>query len=350
MTEKMTHRQRVLAAFNNQPTDRIPIDFGGTILSSAKPEKQEEFVQVMGLSGHPDPRFPFFDNRIQEALDTDLRQLRPKAGRNWHIGTMGSDPMRNLTIDDLDKWPWPEPTDAMVEGLREDAKFLHEETDYAVCAGQIGQGIFEIGCYLRGYDQILIDMMTEPEFVHAFNSKALEVNLALGDLYFPEIGEYADIVLIGDDLAIQTGPYMSLELFREFVKPYFKAYIDGIRKHCPNALIAHHCCGAASAFFEDLIEIGVQITNPVQTHAAGMSPAELKEWKPRIAFHGGGDLQHVLPYGTQTEVLELANDLAQNLGKGGGYVAAPCHTLPEDVKPENLILFLETLRDFNLQA
>ncbi|MFW6255680.1 MAG: uroporphyrinogen decarboxylase family protein [Candidatus Sumerlaeota bacterium] len=341
MTKTMTHRERVRTALQHKQPDRLPIDFGGTFLSSAKPEMQEAIAEYLGLESERDPRFPYFDNRIQEHFDCDLRQIQPKAPRKWGFGGLEEAPMRDLSIDDLDKWPWPEPGDALVEGLREEAKFLHEETDYAICAAQVGQGIFEAGCYLRGYDQILLDMMMDEGFVHAFNQKVLETNLKLGDLYFAEIGPYVDIVLVGDDLAMQTQPYMNPETFRRLYKPYFAEYIAGIRKYCPTAFIGHHCCGAASSLYEDLIEIGVQISNPVQTTATGMKPEDLKAWKPRIAFHGGGDLQHVLPHGTTDEVRALTKELVENLSPDGGYILAPCHTLPEDVKPENISLFLE---------
>lgn len=342
MTQReMNSRERVRAALGHRQPDRLPIDFGGTFLSSATEEMQARIADVLGLEGERDPRFRYFDNRIQEYFGCDLRQVGPRGRRNWGFRRVEDAPMRDLSVDDLDDWPWPEPTDEMLEGLREEARFLHEQTPYAVCASQIGQGVFEIGCYLRGYDRILMDVMLDETFVRKFNDKVLETNLKLGDAYFAEIGPYVDMVLVGDDLAIQTGPYMSPDRFRELYKPYFAEYIAGIRRFCPDAFIAHHCCGASNLLLDDLIEIDVQVANPVQTTAAGMSPAELAAFKPRLAFHGGGDLQHVLPHGTADEVRALVADLVGNLAVGGGYVLAPCHTLPDDVKPENLVLFLE---------
>jgi len=340
----MTSRERVRAALSHQQPDRLPIDFGGTCLSSAKPEMQERIAELLGLEGECDPRFRHFDHRIQEHFGCDLRQIGPRAHRSWGFKRIEDAPMRDLELEDLDDWPWPVPEDAMVEGLREEARFLHEETPYAVCASQIGQGIFEISCWLRGYDQILMDMLEEEDFVHAFNQKVLETNIRLGEAYFSEIGAYVDMVIIGDDLAMQTGPYMSPDTFRQLYKPYFADYIASIRKHCPDAFIVHHCCGSSRLLLDDLIDIGVQVANPVQTHATGMSPVELATFKPRLAFHGGGDLQHVLPHGTPEEVSELVEDLVGHLAPGGGYILAPCHTLPEDVRPENMVRFLDEAR------
>ncbi len=340
----MSHRARVRTALNHQQPDRLPIDFGGTCLSSAKPEMQSAIVDLLGLQGEADPRFPRFDDRIQRYFDTDLRSITPKEGRKWGFGRTTDAPMRNLAIDDLKTWPWPEPNDAMVEGLRDEAKFLHNETDYAICAGQIGQGIFELACWLRGYDQILLDMAIDDAFVHAFNQKVLETNIRLGDLYFGEIGEYVDLVIIGDDLAMQNSPFMSLEMFRKLVKPYFKEYIASIRKLCPYAFIIHHSCGSTITFLDDLAEIGVDIVNPVQTNAVGMEPEALATKKDKLCFHGGGDLQYILPHGTTEEVEEFAKHLITHLAKDGGYIFAPCHTLPADVKPENVITIFEACR------
>ncbi len=114
----MTHRERVRTALNRQSPDRLPIDFGGTCLSSAKPEMQEEIAGILGLEGEPDPRFPRFDDRIQRYFDTDLRSITPKQGRKWGFGRTTDAPMRNLGIDDLKTWPWPEPADRCFVGGR----------------------------------------------------------------------------------------------------------------------------------------------------------------------------------------------------------------------------------------
>ncbi len=343
---EMTPRQRVQTALTHQPPDRQPIDLGGTILSSATPEMQERIAEVLGLTGERDPRFRYFDDRIQRHFDCELRQIRPHAGRKWGFREIHEAPMRELSVEDIERYPWPKPTDEMVEGIAEEAAFLHEQTDYFICAGQIGQGFFEAGCWLRGYDQILLDCALEPDWVHAFNRKLLEVNVALGEPYFGAIGRNADMVLIGDDLATQSDLYISPEMFRELYKPYFAEYIASIRRHCPDALIAHHCCGSSHKLFDDLIEIGVQVINPVQTKAEGMDPGHLAAFKPRLAFHGGGDLQHILPFAESAEVESFVKHLVETLGVGGGFVLAACHSLPDDVKPENVVTMLEAGRTY----
>jgi uroporphyrinogen decarboxylase len=340
----MDPRTRVQTALAHQAPDRVPIDLGGTFLSSATPEMQARIADVLGLKGEPDPRFDAFDDRIQRHFGCELRSIRPARRPDWGFGDVHDAPLRDATVEDLESYPWPEPSGVMVEGLREKARFLHEETDYYICAAQIGQGIFEIGCWLRGYDRILLDLAADEAFVHAFNRKAVETNVRLGDAYFGEIGELVDMVLIGDDLATQSGTYMSPAMFRRLIKPYFAEYVASIRRRCPDALIAHHCCGSSFALLDDLAEIGIQVINPVQTTAHLMEPWRLAGKKDRLGFHGGVDLQHVLPHGTREEVEEFVRGLTRHLAPGGGYVLAACHTLPDDVRPENVIAMLEAAR------
>jgi len=337
----MTHRERVRTALEHREPDRVPIDLGGTFLSSATPEMQGRLVRLLGLDGDPDPRFGRFDDRIQRRFDCDLRSITPARATDWGYRDVHDAPLRSATEDDLDAYAWPEPSDAALEGLRDEARFLHEETDYFVCASQIGMGIFELGCRLRGYEQILIDLVADKGFAHALNRKLLETNARLGDPYFGEIGSYVDMVLIGDDLATQASPYMSPDCFREMIKPYFEEYVASIRQRCPNAIIAHHCCGSVCQLLDDLAEIGIRVINPVQTRAHEMSPANLASKKGTLSFHGGVDLQQVLPHGSTDEVAAFVKDLIRHLAPGGGYILAACHTLPDDVKPENVVAMLE---------
>jgi len=333
----MNNRERVRIALNHKEPDRVPIDFGGTFLTSAPKILQQKIVDILGLKTEPDPRFTQFDERIQSYFGCDLRSITPKVNPYWGFKEVHESPLKDATIDDLEDYPWPMPDDAMIKGLEEEAKFLHEETEYFICAAQIGIGIFETGCYLRGYEKFLIDIAMDEKFVHALNSKVLETNINLGNLYYGTIGKYVDMVLIGDDLATQHAPYISPDTFRKIFKPYLKEYVSSIKKHCSNAVISHHCCGSSFRLLNDLADIGIDVINPVQTSAHEMSPENLATKKDKLSFLGGVDLQYILPYGTTREVEEFVKNLINKLGLGGGYILAACHTLPEDVKPENII-------------
>jgi uroporphyrinogen decarboxylase len=339
----VTSRERVRTALSHRQPDRLPVDFGGTFLTSATPAMQRRIAELLGLGGEPDPLFDNFDDRIQKYFGCDLRSLTPSRGANWGVdwAHLQFNRLKEATIADLDAYPWPQPDDAMIAGAVERAQAM-AKSGYFICASQIGQGIFEASCYLRGYEQTLMDAATDEAFVHAFNQKVLATNRRLGELWFGAIGRYVDMVLVGDDLATQNGPYLSVEMFRRLYKPYFAQYIADIRRHCPHAFIAHHCCGSSFMLLDELAEIGVQVINPVQTTAAGMSVQNLARKKDKLSFLGGVDLQHVLPFGTQQEVRDFVKNLIRELAPGGGYILAACHSLPDDVRPENVVTMLET--------
>ena len=340
----MNSRDRVRKALKHEEPDRIPVDFGGTFLTSASKNLQKKIADILGLKGTPDPRFDLFDNRIQEHFGCDLRSIKPNASPDWGFkwDDLLNAPLKNASIDDLKSYPWPEPKDEMVKGLEKKAEFLHKETEYFICASAIGQGIFELGCYLRGFDQFLLDTAMNRDFIISFNTKAVEVSAKLNDFYFSVVGPYVDMVLLGDDLGTQSAPFMAPDTFRELFKPYFKQYVDSIKKHCPNAFIAHHSCGSSFRLLDDLADIGIDVINPVQTSANEMNLENLVTKKNKLSFLGGVDLQHILPFGTSDEVEEFVKNLIKMLGPGGGYILAPCHTLPDDVKPENVITMLNT--------
>ncbi|OGS27462.1 MAG: hypothetical protein A2297_04880 [Elusimicrobia bacterium RIFOXYB2_FULL_48_7] len=339
----MTSRERVRAALEHKEPDRIPIDFGASYTGAPK-HIQQKIADILGLKGEPDPRFDYFDDRIQKYFGCDVRGINPVVmpawGYKWKPAHYA--PLQDATIEDIRKYPWPRPDEKMIRGLEEKAKFLHNETDYAVCACQIGEGIFEMGCYMRGYEQWLIDIMTDADLVRTFNDITLKAHLQLADLYYGAVGRYVDMVIIGDDLCTQEGPYMSPAVFRELFKPYFKELVAGIKKHCPGAKLAHHCCGSSWMFLDDFAEIGIDVINPTQTTAKDMAPERLAAKKNKLSFHGGVDLQHILPHGTRQEVEDFVKNLIAKLGPGGGYILAACHAVPDDVKPENVITMLET--------
>ena len=150
------------------------------------------------------------------------------------------------------------------------------------------------------------------------------------------------MVLIGDDLATQIGPYMSLEMFRRLYKPYFAEYIASIRRHCPHAIIAHHCCGSSYRLLDDLAEIrcaGDQ-SGPDIGHRHG--PGETRDEEAAPPSWAGLTCNKILPFGSPQEVDDFVRNLIENLAPGGGYILAACHSLPDDVKPENVITMLES--------
>lgn len=341
----MTSRERVYLALEHRQPDRVPIDIGGTYLTGVDEIVQQRLIEALGIKGERNPRFKYCDNRIQEFFGSDLRGVRPNQWPDWGFdwNDLSVNPMRHFTsITEVEQYPWPDPNPEMVAGLRDEAKFLHEETDYFICASHIGNGIFELGCYLRGYDQFMLDIAMDPDFVYGFNRKALEVNRRFNDLFYSEVGPYVDMVLNVDDLGTQNAPFISPETFAALFKPFLKEFIDSIKSYCPQAYIGHHSCGSIFRLMDHLRETGIQILNPVQTTAAEMSLDYLKTKKKMLSFFGGLDQQQVLPFGTVEETKDYVRRIVSILGEGGGYIFAGSHILGPDARTENIIAAFKT--------
>jgi uroporphyrinogen decarboxylase len=361
-------RERVLTAVDHRRPDRLPLDIGGTGVSSAPRQLQQRMVEILGLRPDPNPYLNYFDNALQMYFGCDLRRIGLRGPRNapqrfdeqgrrldeWGVHDYNDSahtPLRHASIADLERYPWPNPYDpGRIEGLKEQARYLHEETPYAIVADAPSHGLFEGGCRLRGYDTFLADFALQPDFVRVFFDHLLDFQLKMVDVYMGEIGDYIDIIWLGDDVCTQRGPYISPAMYRRLVKPYFKEYIHRIRKYT-RARIMHHCCGACSVLIPDYLDLGIEILTPAQPEAEGMQPERLKElFGGRMTFHGGIGLQHILPHGSRDEIAHNVRATAQILGRNGGYILAPGHTVPDDVSAENVLTMLEAARDLRLEG
>jgi len=364
-----TSRERVLTALNHQEPDRIPVDFGGTGISSASEKVIRQLKDYLGLKGEGDPRFHYFDERIQRMFDVDLRRISHKPSRKYkpRINPDGSEtdewglqskpqdketlyvsaPLAKATIEDIETYPWPQPHDpSRFEGLEKEAKTLYYETDYCIVADPVGCGLFEMGCQMRGYDRFLEDMVINQEFVHAFFAKYLSIISILAEQYYEAVGKYIHIAWVGDDMAMQTSPFFSPQMYGELVKPYFKQYLKVIKERT-KAKIMLHCCGSVYSLINEFIDTGIEILNPIQPAADNMEPWRLKQgFGDRLSFHGGIDLQYVLPKGSVTEVKEHVKERIEALSPGGGYILAPAHSLPDDVPPQNIVAMLEAANEY----
>jgi len=161
------------------------------------------------------------------------------------------------------------------------------------------------------------------------------------------VGDLLDVVMIGDDLAGQQGPLFSPRFYRRVVRPRQQRVIDTIRKHT-GARIWYHTCGDCSALIPDLIEMGVDILNPVQISTKGMDPRALKDrYGKNLVFWGGGiDSQHVLPFASPEEIREDVRRNVETFKPGGGYVFNNVHNIQAGVPPENVVALYDAALEF----
>jgi uroporphyrinogen decarboxylase len=363
----MSGRERFLATMRREKVDRLPFDLAGTSLTGIDhPESVTALARRLGFDSPWTGNYEKFDERILERLGIDFRRvgdiLSPKGGlekrisetenvdcwgvkRRWTglYWDIVDPPLRGASIADLDAYPWPRARDvdpALIDRFARTARRLFEETDYAVCGEHPVYGVFELGCWMCGFDDFMLRMALEPEFVRRFFDIVLEYQREVIALYYGAIGGYIQVTTSGDDFGTQTGPFISPEMFRDLIKPYYAERIACTRRFT-GAFYFHHTCGSVHALLPDLIDAGVDILNPIQPGARDMEPDRLKrDFGDRLVFWGGIDTQNVLPRGTTAEVERTVRSVLDAMG-GAGYILAPAHNLQPDVPPENIAAIFE---------
>ena len=185
------------------------------------------------------------------------------------------------------------------------------------------------------------------DYADALLERVLDLYCRMYTNYFREVGDYAQIVYITDDLGTQVSLLMSPKMFREQVKPKLKAFNDHLRS-LSDAKIMFHSDGAIDPLLEDLIEIGVDILNPVQTSTKGLeNTLSLKEkYGSRLSFHGAIDVQQIMPNSSVAEIKREVARRIHDLGSDGGYILAPCHNIGYDIPVENVIALFESAQEY----
>jgi uroporphyrinogen decarboxylase len=198
------------------------------------------------------------------------------------------------------------------------------------------KSFWELGYMLRGLDQLLMDLVINPEFVRALMEKLLEINIKGTGKFLDCAGKYITVLRAADDLATQATCMFSPKTYRTLLKPYYKRFFDFVKSRT-DAKLFYHSCGNLTALIDDLAEIGVDALNPVQVSALGDTAALKARFGGKISFWGGVDTQRVLPNGTPEEVEEEVRLRIRTLGPGGGLVVASVHNIQPDVPTANIV-------------
>lgn len=378
--------QRVLEAVDHREPDQVPFDLGSTESTSITfkayaalrrhlglPDKEPVILSFSGQVAQPDSdlcHLMGIDTRritrrnlsswqLDVKENEDSRWYDDEFGTTWkmpkkdgHYFDMVANPLRGADFDKVRRYIWPDGTDpAIAVGLADEVRTVFAESSAAlVLDARIGNGFLNTGAILEGYEDFLMDLAFDPDKTSYIMDRVLELKINYFDTLLNEIGDQVHIVRELDDLGGQQGLLISPEMYREFIKPRQKKLFDFIKQKAPGVKIHFHSCGSVYHIIPDLIEVGVDIINPVQVSAAFMDTARLKkEFGREITFWGGGvDTQHVLPYGTPQEVRDDVKRRIDDLAPGGGFVFATVHNIQDDVPPENIIALWETLREYGI--
>ncbi len=379
----MNSRERVMLALNHQEPDRVPIDLGGTIITSIHREAYAKVKQKLGLEVEDFKlcdyvqQLPYVGEDLLRRFDVDFRIVQLPAatapglkyfeegdyyafidrwGSKLHMPKDGGFyfdwvdfPIKEPTMEALDGYQWPKPDPLELnQQLRAQAKYLYENTDYAlVGSGVIGGGIFEQPARVMGLTNFLMALASEPAFADRLMEQITDIYIESCNNYLDQVGEYLQVFTYWDDVNTQNGWMISPDVFRRMIKPKEKRLVEAIKRKT-NAKLFFHGCGAAFDLIPDLIDLGFDIINPVQTSAKGMDPKRLKAaYGKDIVFWGGGvDAQRTMPFGTPQQVADEVRQRIDELAPGGGFVFAAVHNIQASDPPDNIITAFDTALDY----
>jgi uroporphyrinogen decarboxylase len=366
----MTSRERVLCALNHEEPDRVPIFFGTSGVTTMNTAAYDRLKAHLGLQTETRSfwralQCATLDEEVMTRFHSDGRPLIPGPaastlsrdiapdrfvdawGITWrsqpgnHYYDIAINPLRDATLDDLGRYAWPDLANpGRFAGLRERARAIREAGLAVVALSGISP--FEFSYMLRGMDRWFLDLGGDHDFVHALMRMLTDLMRSAVEQLLAEAGEYIDVLITGDDLGSQKAPLLSTAMYRELIKPYHAELFSAIKARS-KAKIFYHSDGNIYPLLNDLVEIGIDVLNPVQVSVKDMgNTARLKrEFGDRLIFCGAIDSQAVLPHGTPDEVRREVRRRIKDLAPGGGYILAPVHCIQPDVPSENLCAMIE---------
>jgi uroporphyrinogen decarboxylase len=203
----------------------------------------------------------------------------------------------------------------------------------------IGFSLFERAWALRSMPELLMDFILNPDFVDELLKRITDYNLAVIDI----VAEYPiDCIFFGDDWGQQSGLIMGPEHWRRFIKPHIQRMYSYVASK--GMLVAQHSCGDIHELFDDLVEAGLAIYNTFQPEVYDVEYMK-RRYGSSVTFYGGISTQRLLPFASPDEVKREMRRLMLIIGKGGGYIVAPTHSIPDDVSTENILAFLDVVRN-----
>lgn len=359
----MNHRDRVLTALQHQEPDRCPMQISFTPEFAARLEAD---LKLHGQGLH-NPHGGGNTYELERALDEDmlltsvgwvngyyqsgyqeLESYRDEWGVEWRTVAYETrfgrgkytEPSGHPLGQDgsLDTYTPPDPH--RPELYFDAERTLRDFQDEYWIVGVVPTTIFECAWALRGYERLLMDMASEPELANCILDIPFRYHLAVTQ-HLAQRG--VDMIWLGDDVGGQTSMLMSPKMWRTYLKPRMAELIAALRAINPRVKIAYHTDGVVTPIIPELIEIGVDILNPIQPRA--MDPARLKdEFGGRLCFWGSMDLQQTLPFGTPQEVREEVLLRLRTIGRNGGLLIGPTHNLQLDTPLENFWAMIDTIR------
>ena len=358
----MTSRERVLTSLSHHEPDRVPFDFWATS------EVTDLLVKHFGLSTR---------DQLLDHLDADLRVIpgpdyigppfarRPDgavediwgvprveksygdAARRGVYKEVTTPPLAGATsvADVLSHPKWPRAEWFDYSGVAEQCR-QHPGRAIVFVGDRLNRtSLLKAAMYLRGTAEILLDLVETPAVAEAIFEKIAEFYLEYNRRVFEAARGGIDIFMSGDDFGTQSGLFVRYEMWKRFFAPGLRRYWALARSY--GVKVMHHSCGAIKPLIPDMIEMGLDVLNPIQPGAADMVPRDLKaRFGGRLSFHGSMDIQKTLPFGSVADVRAEVRDRIAALAPGGGFIICTAHNIQLDTPVENMLALFEAYREF----
>jgi len=359
----MDSRERTFRALSFEEPDRVPTDVW---MSSGFQRKLEAALGISArgfLDAHDvdlryieGPRYigpalrEFPDGSAYDIWGVRRRPVTVRLGDGEEVyWEVAESPLAGAaTAEEVEAYSlWPSPDWFDYSDIRAQCRRIRDEGRVVVFQGDRLNRIAQLkpAMYLRGMEQILLDMREDPQRAHAIFHRIRSFYLAYAERIFEAAGGLLDIVLTGDDFGSQRGPLVSPAMWVAFLGDGFRLYCGLAKSY--GARPMHHTCGSVRLLIPFLIERGLDILQSLQPEAQDMDAAMLKrEFGDRLAFHGGISIQRTLPFGTPDEVRDEVKAKVQALADGGGYILCTSHNLQADVPVANAVALLEAYHEF----
>lgn len=349
-TAPLTHRERVQLALAHRQPDRVPMALICAMINRPARTALEEHLRRDRGIGVDEFLEPFLDVRV--LAPHYIGPPLPAGTDIWGVHrsplSYGAD-----SYDEIDGYP--------LAGVRDIAE-LHRRTwprtewfDYAELAAQVvaahrdgyavclwGSGnVFEATWYMRGFEQAFVDMVENPELLLAISERVCAFYCAHYRRLLEATGPGVELCFTADDIGGQEGLLVSRPMWERHMRPFLARLCDVI--HGFGSRVIYHSDGAVMEAVPWLAEAGIDVLQALQFDARGMDPARLKrEFGARLSFQGGVSVQRTLPFGAPADVRAEVEHLVCTLGRGGGYILGPAHSIQAGTPPENVVAMFET--------
>lgn len=352
----MTGKERTMAALERREHDKFP-----TSLRCTK-EAQDALLQATGTNSKQE---------LYDYLNIDFRwiglpfkgpenrSLSPLGGEGYDFWGCYNKAIKNnyntyyeityhplgkmTTVEEIENYDWPDLDWWDYSAVPEIIKKEKQKDD--TCIMFFAGGAFESPWYMRGMEQFLIDIYLQPEIAEAISNKVAEFYYSRAMRVLEAAGGQIDVIGSGGDIGGQQTMMLSPEKWRKHIKPYSAKLMTPFKEMGLKTF--YHSDGAITPVINDFIGMGLDVLDPIQVGAAGMTPEELYPvFGEKLSFHGAIDEVELLPHATPTQVYDETQRVMSILGQSYGYIVSPTHQVQGDTSPENILAIYKAVDDF----